>query len=70
MRDEEDRPRPKPATAQGASISAEALQAMGIDELEARIAALREDIAACEALIASKRAQRSLADSVFGNRDS
>lgn len=42
------------------------LDMMSIDELEARIVALRAEIEACEAAIAAKRKQRSLADSVFG----
>jgi len=41
------------------------LDLLSIDELEARIAAAKADIEACEAMIASKRRQRSVADDVF-----
>jgi uncharacterized small protein (DUF1192 family) len=51
------------------SIEAQ-LENASIDELEQRIAALRAEIALCEKSIASKRAQRAAADSVFGARSS
>ncbi|MBI1188797.1 MAG: DUF1192 family protein [Alphaproteobacteria bacterium] len=41
------------------------LDLMGIEELEARIEMLREEIAACEAQITAKRAQRNAADAFF-----
>lgn len=63
MRDDDERPAPKA----GPLTEAE-LQRLGLEELEARILDLRAQIAACEALIASKRAQRSLADQVFAKR--
>jgi len=47
-----------------------ALDSMSIEELEARIEALNSEIAKCEEAIASKRAQRSAADSLFGSRPS
>ena len=46
------------------------LDSMSIDELEARIEALTLEIAKCEEVIASKRAQRSEADSLFSGRPS
>jgi len=46
------------------------IESASIDELEARIARLRAEIALCERAIASKRAQREAADSVFGSRSS
>jgi uncharacterized small protein (DUF1192 family) len=42
------------------------LDLMSIDELEAKIAALKEEIAACEKAIAAKRQQRAAADAIFG----
>lgn len=44
------------------------LDMMSIEELEARIATLKADIAACEAMIASKRSQRAAADAIFGRK--
>ncbi|MBL8537934.1 MAG: DUF1192 domain-containing protein [Hyphomonadaceae bacterium] len=44
------------------------LETASIEELEARIGRLRLEIAQCEQAIASKRAQRAAADSVFGPR--
>ena len=41
------------------------LDLLSIEELEARIAAARADIEACEAMIASKRRQRAAADDIF-----
>lgn len=42
------------------------LEPLSIDELEARIETLREGIAACEAEIERKKAQKSAADALFG----
>ena len=42
------------------------LENASIGELEDRIERLRAEIAQCERAIASKRAQRAAADSVFG----
>ena len=42
------------------------LEQMSVDELEARIALLKEGIAACEKEIVKKRAQKSAADALFG----
>jgi uncharacterized small protein (DUF1192 family) len=44
------------------------LENASIGELEHRIEKLREEISLCEQAIASKRAQRAAADSVFGAR--
>ncbi len=44
------------------------LEAASIDELEARIERLKREIAACEAAIVAKQAQRAAAESVFGGR--
>ncbi|MES1202176.1 MAG: DUF1192 domain-containing protein [Pseudomonadota bacterium] len=46
------------------------LENASIGDLEARIEQLRGEIAQCERAIASKRAQRAAADSVFGARPS
>lgn len=46
------------------------LENASIDDLEARIARLKDEIAQCEAAIKAKRAQRAAADSVFGARPS
>jgi uncharacterized small protein (DUF1192 family) len=46
-----------------------ALDDMSISELEERIEMLRSDIAACEAEIARKRAQKNAADALFGGGD-
>ena len=46
------------------------IETASIDDLEARIERLRAEIALCERAIASKRAQREAADSVFGRRSS
>jgi uncharacterized small protein (DUF1192 family) len=45
-----------------------ALELMGIGELEGRIELLRAEIAACETMIAAKRAQRDAADALFAKR--
>ena len=45
------------------------LEQMSVEELEARIALLKEGIAACEAQIEKKRAQKSAADALFGGGD-
>ncbi|MGH1420743.1 MAG: DUF1192 family protein [Hyphomonas sp.] len=42
------------------------LEQMSVDELEARIDALKDSIKACEAEIAKKRNQKSAADALFG----
>ena len=48
-------------------VSLEAqLENASIDELENRIERLKAEIIQCERAIASKRAQREAADSVFG----
>ncbi|KAF0182018.1 MAG: hypothetical protein FD124_623 [Alphaproteobacteria bacterium] len=44
------------------------LDLMSIEELEERIEALKADIAACEAMIASKKNQRAAADAIFGRK--
>lgn len=45
-----------------------ALDLMSIEELEERIESLKGDIAACEAMIASKKSQRAAADAIFGRK--
>lgn len=42
-----------------------ALDLLSVEDLEARIAALRGEIAACEAAIAQKKSQRAVADALF-----
>jgi uncharacterized small protein (DUF1192 family) len=44
------------------------LDLMSIEELEERIETLKADIAACEAMIVSKRNQRAAADAIFGRK--
>ena len=44
------------------------MELMSIDELEARIAALNEEIAQCRRAIEAKEAQRNVAESLFTNR--
>ena len=44
------------------------MELMSIDELEARIAALNEEIALCRRAIEAKEAQRNVAESLFTNR--
>lgn len=46
------------------------LENASIGELELRIERLKAEIIQCESAIASKRAQREAADSVFGARPS
>ncbi len=46
------------------------LENASIGDLEARIERLKAEIQLCENAIASKRAQRAAADSVFGARSS
>lgn len=41
-----------------------------IEDLESRIAQLKEQIVLCEQAIAAKRAQRAAADAVFSGRSS
>ncbi|MCA8902679.1 MAG: DUF1192 domain-containing protein [Hyphomonas sp.] len=45
------------------------LEQMSVTELEARIALLKDGIAACEAEIVKKRAQKSAAEALFGGKD-
>jgi uncharacterized small protein (DUF1192 family) len=47
---------------------AQTLDQMSIDELHARIDALRTQIEACEAEIKRKQAQKSAADALFGKK--
>ncbi|MBT9447275.1 MAG: DUF1192 domain-containing protein [Hyphomonadaceae bacterium] len=49
--------------------AARSLDLMSIEELEERIESLKADIAACEAMIASKKNQRAAADAIFGRKD-
>nr|WP_321439437.1 DUF1192 domain-containing protein [uncultured Hyphomonas sp.] len=42
------------------------LEQMSVEELEARIAQLKDGIAACEREIEKKRAQKAAADALFG----
>jgi uncharacterized small protein (DUF1192 family) len=52
-------------------VSLEAqLENASVDELEARIERLKVEIGMCERAIAAKKAQRAVADSVFGGRPS
>ena len=44
------------------------LENASIDELQARIESLKQEIQLCEKAIQAKRAQRAAADSVFGSR--
>lgn len=44
------------------------LEQMSIEELEARIGHLRQEISACEAILLAKRSHRSAADALFGGR--
>lgn len=46
------------------------LDLLSIDELEAKIIAARAEIEACEAMIAAKLRQRSVADDIFKRPDS
>lgn len=41
------------------------LERLSVDELKARITALKADIAACEAEIEKKQAHKSAADDIF-----
>lgn len=58
--DPDDRPKPKPAIVLG-----EDLALLSVDELEARIAALKAEIARVEQAVAAKRASRDQAAAVF-----
>lgn len=60
MDPEDIRPRPKPGIAIG-----EDLALLSVEELERRIATLKEEIARIEQAVASKRASREQASSVF-----
>lgn len=44
-----------------------ALEALSIDDLKARIEALKDEIAQCEALITKKEKVRAAADTLFGS---
>ena len=57
-----------PADAKTLPTLAAQLYDASIDELVARIERLKAEIAQCEQAIESKRAQRNVADSVFGAR--
>ncbi|MFA5119553.1 DUF1192 domain-containing protein [Zavarzinia sp.] len=61
MFDTEDRPRPKTAL----TVEAVPLDPLSVEDLEARIASCREEIARCEAEIAKKHAHRNAADAFF-----
>lgn len=54
------RPKPKPQI-----IVGEKLEALSVAELEARIAALREEIARVEAELGAKRARVAAAEALF-----
>lgn len=56
---EDERPKPPPPLA---------LDGLSVEELEARIARLKGEIAQCEELVARKKAHRSAADGLFGGR--
>jgi uncharacterized small protein (DUF1192 family) len=45
---------------------AQGLDQMSVEELEVRIAALKAEIAACEAEIERKKTQKRAADALFG----
>lgn len=46
-----------------------AIDRLSVDELRARIAALKDEIAACERELERKSAHRSAADALFGSGD-
>jgi uncharacterized small protein (DUF1192 family) len=48
--------------------SVQTLDMMSVEELEARIVALRAEIEACEKMAADKRRHRDAADSLFKSR--
>jgi uncharacterized small protein (DUF1192 family) len=50
--------------------AAPSLDMLSIDELEAKVEALKREIAECERMIAEKRSVRSAADAFFGGRAS
>jgi len=58
-----------PSAKKPLSLEAE-LENASVGDLEARIERLREEIVLCEQKIASKRAQRNAAESVFSARPS
>lgn len=60
MRDDEDRPRPKPTHLIGQDLSL-----LSVDELAERIALLREEILRLEADMARKHTSRNAADAFF-----
>ncbi len=51
------------------AIKPETLDRLSIADLEERIAALKAQIAACEAEIEKKRGHRSAADALFGGNE-
>ncbi len=59
--DPEDRPRPKVQI----TVEQISLDPLSVEDLEARIAACRDEIARCEAAIAKKRASRDAANAFF-----
>lgn len=59
----------EPRAARGAALDAlvrEDLDAYAVSELHERIAALRDEIARCEAAITRKSSGRAAADALFG----
>lgn len=58
-----------PPVKKAASLEAQ-IEHASIGDLEDRVERLHAEIALCERAIASKRAQRAAADSVFGARPS
>lgn len=57
---DDERPAPRPDPLVGHDVSR-----LSVDEIEARIAALRAEIARLEAALASKQASRAAADAAF-----
>lgn len=45
------------------------LDRLSVDDLRARIAALKTEIAECEGLLDAKEAQRAAADALFGGEE-
>lgn len=48
--------------------TARTLDMMSVGELEERVASLKADISACEAMIEEKRRQKAAADAIFGKK--
>ena len=48
--------------------TARTLDIMSVEELEERVTSLKADIAACEAMIDTKRRQKAAADAIFGKK--